>query len=391
MSTEMSTSKWSGILIVVGACMGISVTLYMNNIKHQSEFSTYRAVSNTSACRPCQEHTNFVFVKVHKAGGSTVAAILQRFGDVRNLSFVLPRRGIRLGWPNQLKRRDFLPTLTGEYNILVRHVVYNKKILQGIMPNDTVYITILREPFSHFKSAFNFFHVARHLKIKGKNPVLKFLKSPGKYRSLRETKNFMSFDLGFPVKRQSNNQDAIRKYVAKIDEDFLLVMILEYLNESLVLLKRYMCWSFTDILYWKQNKRTYKYKEMQPSLEQRRAHQSWSKVDYAMYAHFNATLWKKIELQGPDFWEEVRRFQAVQGDVMEVCQSPQGVVNTRINASKWSDEVYVDADLCSKIKRTTLPYFNFLKNKYNLQRRKVSAARGSFKRQSHCFQGTTGV
>ncbi|CAH1238815.1 Hypp5640 [Branchiostoma lanceolatum] len=35
-----------------------------------------------------------------------------------------------------------------------------------------------------------------------------------------------------------------------LDEDMTLVMITERMHESLVLLKRLMCWRLQDILYW---------------------------------------------------------------------------------------------------------------------------------------------
>ncbi|XP_066265739.1 galactose-3-O-sulfotransferase 3-like [Branchiostoma lanceolatum] len=392
MPTEMSSSKSKGLLVVIGVCMAVSGILYMETVSYQSVFSTFRAVFITSECRPCQEQTNIVFIKVHKAGGSTVSTIFQRFGDDRNLSFVLPRKGIRLGWPNQIKRSDFLPSLTGEYNILVRHVVYNRRILPGIMAKNTVYIAILREPFSHLKSLFNFFHVAKMVGIRGKNPLMTFLRSPGRYAKKRggqKTKNLMSFDLGFP-RRLWENDKAIGDFIRQTDKDFSLVMILEYLDESLVLLKRYLCWSLSDILHWAQNKKTYKSKEMQLSPVQRKTHRKFSKVDYAYYEYFNATLWKKIELQGPDFWKEVQHFQAIQSDVMEFCQSPQSVVNTRvINASMWNEEFYVDAAFCAKLRTLTISYLNFLRKKYSLQQNsKASVGHNSTKKKSHCFPGT---
>ncbi|XP_066265140.1 galactose-3-O-sulfotransferase 3-like isoform X2 [Branchiostoma lanceolatum] len=388
----MSWSK--GLLVVIGVCMTVCGILYMETVSYHSVVSTFRAVFNAPECRPCQEQTNIVFIKVHKAGGSTVSTIFQRFGDDRNLSFVLPRKGINLGWPNQIKRRDFLPSLTGEYNILVRHVVYNRRILPGIMAKNTVYIAILREPFSHLKSVFNFYHLGKKLRIPSKDPVLKFLNFPRRYLRKsahpQKTKNFMSFDLGFPVKRLSGNSKAISDFIRQTDKDFLLVMILEYLDESLVLLKRYLCWSLSDILYWVQNQRKYKRKDVHISLAQKKTHQKFSNVDFAYYEYFNATLWKKIELQGPDFWKEVQHFKAIQSDVMEFCQSPQSVVNTRvINASMWNEEFYVDAAFCAKLRTLTLSYLNFLRKKYSLQQNsKASVGHNSTTKKSHCFPGT---
>ncbi|KAI8502608.1 hypothetical protein Bbelb_193100 [Branchiostoma belcheri] len=41
----------------------------------------------------CEKKLNYMFVKVHKAGSTTSACILQRFGYENNLTFVLPMKG----------------------------------------------------------------------------------------------------------------------------------------------------------------------------------------------------------------------------------------------------------------------------------------------------------
>ena len=45
------------------------------------------------------------------------------------------------------------------FDMVVEHLVYNKKEFQKVMPNDTVYITSIREPVAQFKSGVNFLRV----------------------------------------------------------------------------------------------------------------------------------------------------------------------------------------------------------------------------------------
>ena len=56
---------------------------------------------------------------------------------------------------------DNHPSLTKHkhIHIVAEHIMYNKKEFQYTMPKDTVYISSLREPVSHFKSIVNFFKV----------------------------------------------------------------------------------------------------------------------------------------------------------------------------------------------------------------------------------------
>ena len=45
------------------------------------------------------------------------------------------------------------------FDMVVEHLVYNKKKFQKLMPKDTVYISSIREPVAQFKSGVNFLRV----------------------------------------------------------------------------------------------------------------------------------------------------------------------------------------------------------------------------------------
>ena len=48
------------------------------------------------------------------------------------------------------------------FDIAADHMIYNRKEFQQVMPNDTVYISSLREPVAQFKSAVNYFWPVSH-------------------------------------------------------------------------------------------------------------------------------------------------------------------------------------------------------------------------------------
>ncbi|KAI8512422.1 hypothetical protein Bbelb_090610 [Branchiostoma belcheri] len=57
----------------------------------------------------------------------------------------------------------------------------------------------------------------------------------------------------------------------------------EYFDESLVLLKRLMCWTLQDIVYFKRtNVRNHRHEEIQLPPDLQQAHREWSFVDYAL-------------------------------------------------------------------------------------------------------------
>lgn len=53
----------------------------------------------------------------------------------------------------------------------------------------------------------------------------------------------------------------IKKHIDDLAEKMNLVLIMEYFDESLVLLKRELCWDLDDVVYFKLNQRSQEYKE----------------------------------------------------------------------------------------------------------------------------------
>ncbi|CAH1247902.1 GAL3ST1 [Branchiostoma lanceolatum] len=347
-----------------------------------------RNVSGEHGEEVCSIKRNFMFVKVHKAGGTTTTCIFQRFGYEHNLTFVLSVIRTDVGWPNLLRQEDFIPSADSTYNVLVDHTVYNRRLLKHLMPPDTMYISILRHPLAQLRSTFNWYALARKIPgLKGADPVASFLQKARKlhvpYVKARSrtrepytlTKNFMAFDLGFPL-GLSDDQSYVDEFIQKISREIDLVLILEYFTESLVLLKRMMCWTFKDILYNVVPKNLRKYKKGTTSNATLQKHRQWSNVDYQLYDHFNATLWQKIEDEGDDFVQEVHHFQKVLNETTIYCTNtikkvPVSEINSTarkltIPKSAWNDEFDIDPILCLKLKMGWFDWEYVLKKKHKM-------------------------
>eukprot|EP00058_Branchiostoma_floridae_P015327 XP_002600815.1 hypothetical protein BRAFLDRAFT_75900 [Branchiostoma floridae] len=132
--------------------------------------------------RRCEEQTKIVFISVHMAKGDVVTNILQRFGDLRNLTFVLPKEegDENTGWPQCFQTNHMLPSRTGSYDILCNHAVYNPRIMNLVMPK-APYVTILRRPESQFPALFHRYHLAQRMGILASDPLKEFLLQPGEY------------------------------------------------------------------------------------------------------------------------------------------------------------------------------------------------------------------
>ena len=328
-------------------------------------------VHNTVRGQVCLEKRNFVFIKTMKCATQTLVSILRRFGYRRHLNFVLPRvDNIYIGWPYIPEPQDYRPSKR-EFNALVDHSVYNETVMKALMPATTHYITIIREPFSLFKSAFNYFNIANITKM---NPspdqlsdYLKNLQSfEGFYKSREAaklrycipdgfsvTKNLLShclgMPLGFPSGRENIESDnrKIQEYIERLDKTFALVMIMEYFHESLILLRRIMCWSIEDIIYHTVNVGKYAFKTSKPSSYDVETFRKWSHIDYLLYDHFNKTFWKKVSKQGPDFFEEVKVFNEIQSKVSAFCSDLEDSANfLRIPATRYHDNMEISKDNC---------------------------------------------
>ncbi|XP_066266115.1 galactose-3-O-sulfotransferase 2-like [Branchiostoma lanceolatum] len=174
----------------------------------------------------------------------------------------------------------------------------------------------------------------------------------------------MTFDMGWPAERADEEEEA-RKYISKLDADFTLVMILEHLDESVVLLRRLMCWELRDVLLYSKSKnsRPYPYKFYAATPEELENHRGWSAVDYMLYNTFNNSLWQKINAQGPDFYDELKYFRRIKNDVSDFCMETMndhnGVNRSKVvTASKWNPEFEVDRDYCWCITRRKAWYLD---------------------------------
>lgn len=329
----------------------------------------------------CREQRHFVFIKPMKCATQTMVQILRRFGYLRELNFVLPRKdNIYFGWPYIMEEGDYRKSKE-PFNVLVDHAIYNKTVMAKLMPNNTAYITIIREPWSHLKSTFNYFNLGEIAKVHGSDKLTEYLQNIDLYEPFYKsheaaakrycipdgfsvTKNLLSHCLGMPLgfpKGRRNitvNVNQVKAYFKYLNESFLLVMIMEYFHESLVLLKRLMCWSFKDIVYHAENVRNYTNKNTKSSPELQKFHKYWSNADYMLYDYFNKTLWRKIRKMGQnDFMKEVKEFTIAQNKITRYCADIPAVTDTLvIKDSRYTEGFIVTPDFCILLSVDLLPY-----------------------------------
>lgn len=254
------------------------------------------------------------FLKTHKTGSSSVQNILFRLGEKHQLDFAFPKIGNFFNYPqpmhvNMIKQ----PVLSSSgstspkiYNIFALHCRFSDNILTQY--NQHFKFTILRNPETLLKSAFNYFPHSTPIN-RAHHDFTQFITNPSKFyvKPMKYSwwsKNLMLFDLGQEdgfVSHKLDSLDNIVTAVKKIDSIFDLVMILEHFDESLLLLKKLLCLEMEDIVYIASNqaKMVQNQAEAENDPEANKIRNSrvhtWAKADYKLHQHFNATLWKMLD------------------------------------------------------------------------------------------------
>lgn len=354
-----------GLLFIV-VMYTAAMMIMENHISSKATQRTLMMTRITVSQSVCNETQHIAFIKVHKAGSTTLMNVIQRFGMKRNLSFMLPPSGNYLSKTRPLRYSDFMPPPRGKpFSISCNHVIYNRKVFNDVLASDTVYIAILRDPWAQFLSAFvyysRYYSVYYLMSIPGPDKLSNYLKDPMKYDSnpaLSFTNNRMSVDMGIPPSL-FNNKQLINQYIDALGKELNLVLIMEHFEESMILLRRHMCWKIQDILYIVKNANS-KNKNLNTTVEQMDAFKKWAETDYQLYNYFYAKFFEKIADETSDFHSEVLVYKNILRKVSSYCGDNSAKHNgtrasLRIAKSMWNDEItvsFADCDLmtCNELK-----------------------------------------
>ncbi len=176
-----------------------------------------------------------------------------------------------------------------------------------------------------FESLFTYYNqYSQSFKRVPSGSLEAFLKEPWHYYRPNESnsmyaRNTLTFDLGGDKDRPATDEAYAQTFLAEVDQVFSLVLIAEYFDESLVLLRHLLSWDLDDILYVKLNMRTQSSKQrLTPDLPAKI--RAWNSLDARLYDHFNASLWRQLSALGPDcVAREVRLLRQAQEKLMRSC------------------------------------------------------------------------
>ncbi|XP_069583995.1 galactose-3-O-sulfotransferase 2-like [Ranitomeya imitator] len=270
----------------------------------------------------CQPKNNIFFLKTHKTASSSIINILFRYGEFHNLTFAFPFRSAQFSYPSYFKAayvNGFSEKTKNIFNIMCHHMHFKFTEVEKVMPEDTFYFTILRNPISQMESSFSYykgygdFKKAKNLEDFLNNSKIFYTNTD---RLTNLAKNYMTFDLGFEL--NGSPEQSVLTWHA-MDHIFDLVLITEYYDESLILLKDALCWSFYDVLSIPLNSRSNNSKKTL-TLETQEKIKSWNNLDWDMYVYFNHSFWNRVQTFGVERMEdEVKELQKIRTLMSEKC------------------------------------------------------------------------
>uniref|UniRef100_A0A8B9UTK1 Galactose-3-O-sulfotransferase 2 n=1 Tax=Anas zonorhyncha TaxID=75864 RepID=A0A8B9UTK1_9AVES len=335
--------------------------------------------------RPCHAKTNVMFLKTHKTASSTVLNILFRFTEKHNLTIALPAdQRFHLGYPERFNT-SFVEKLQNKmqnYNIMGNHLRFNPSEVHKVMAGDTFYFSILRNPIFLLESSYVYYKNMVPAFNRSKD-VNEYLASPLKYYREEDykkniyAKNIMWFDFGYDNNAE-DNKNYTQEVLKDIEQNFHLILIADYFDESMILLKHTLCWDLDDVIYFKLNSRSNDTVQTLTA-ESRERIKTWCSLDWNLYLHFNQSFWRRIEetIGLEELEKEVNHLRMRQKELMETCLLGQeAVVKTRIKDKTFLPFQSGDANIlgynirpdlsnktlknCQKIITPELQYMSYL-------------------------------
>lgn len=320
---------------------------------------------------------HIAFIKVHKAASTTVQNIFLRYGYEHNLVFALPKRGSIISKRKSIRTDNILaPPKNRSYDIMCSHARFNKEACQKILPTDTIYIGIVREPFGQFQSNLQYFRPRDVLNIPGNKPVLEYLLHNDMYmkegQPIPSTYNSMAYDFGFPDDLfWSNDRTGIQNYLLKLERDVDLVIVTDYFEESVVLMRRLLHWDLKYVLYGKLNAKNKRHPRLQIGTDEEKLYKSWARLDYALYYFFLEKLLENLQQQPPDFYEELAYFKQIRSKYDTFCLS---VINDDIGStelwfagSAWNKPFVITKGNCKMLHIREIPFLDKLRARQRLR------------------------
>lgn len=305
----------------------------------------------------CLPVNHIAFLPMLESNSPFIKSLFIHYGLKHHLSFALPTNSGTffngLGHP-------FTPAIANltkvigynvegfTYDILCHDMILDAAKVYEIMPEDTKFIGLLSNPIGHFKrlwgkyeslwsmksglknDTLNSFQNSSHL-ISSNETMRTFLNDPWKYlqqpldqyreaellknrkilqnttkftnyqhsiSSLIHTRNPQLFTYGFEVVQKNLVDVLIQSMISSVEAQYHIILIDEYFDLSLALLKHKLCWAYKDIITVAAAVRrplmlpTHDDTHMDSDIIEKL--KIFNKADFDFYDTMNQTFWETI-------------------------------------------------------------------------------------------------
>ncbi len=349
----MSRPSWCCIGLVNSCILCVIYQLYMAinvpvMVKMYDRLPWFNSDQTPGGANSCHTRNSTFYLKVHKTGSTTISTILYSRAWRLGLSIIPVVEKI---YPDNYIRKHLITLsnhtqLTLPVDVFAEHAIFNQTEARHIMKKDAFYVASLRHPFSQFKSTFHYFDFPKLLEINSTDPVKDFLQNINYYSpkltkiDFNKLSNGMTQIFGIDTCKNYSISD-IKLLIANLERQFDMVVMMEYFDESLVLLKRMACYNLKDIIYLPHRQSKYHYKNNEYNMKIRNAHRRISPADYELYAYFLNVFKLKVKMQQNDFWNELYHFKKINGMAASYCGR---IMDRVMESTQKFDDLISDKD-----------------------------------------------
>ena len=184
------------------------------------------------------------------------------------IKIILPKNnGNRFYWPHPFKKEMIKPF--DDFPETNSSVTFPAIIANHLRASQELYdtfpkakkITIIRDIPSLYESSFGYMK-ATSAPYKKAGAIEKFYENPMSFYNEKNpagpegadvfARNHVAFDLGLPW----TDKDKVEESIEHLDETLDLVLLSDYFKESMVLLRKELCWEWDDVLFFVTNQRS---------------------------------------------------------------------------------------------------------------------------------------
>ena len=255
---------------------------------------------------PCLPKKHIYYFKIYKTGSSTFSNILNRIILKHNLTT------FQLGHLNLHPKAIVNKQTDARFDVNVNHGKYTVTTISKWMKADTLHIASIRHPFKRAISSVYFRNdIFNHKRTETEleewlEKIMKTKRKTPMYEKLLEVS----------VEYDPMNHTHVLETLKAVETQFHYIIVNEFYDESLVLLKHKLCWNTKDILYVTHKNMSRKYEfygeKQQSSYDKLLSiHKNAFPWDYALYEYFFESHKRSVQLLGTPFQRELKEYKHV--------------------------------------------------------------------------------